>query len=204
MNGRFLGSLGGQAGVAAGDGYPSSACIRQPAGRRKLLGGVQGGPPELPESSAVHPRRSALLSRLQLSPGLVGTWPAAFSQGRSGHPLMTRTGRASPPWEARKQERKRVTRERTGGPLPAMFPGKSLPLSLNFPEVWPSGLGHLLAGAASAIRRGPGQRAAIPLPHSVHTHHTGCWPAGPTAGSCRAACPSMGHRNLEPAATPHT
>lgn len=98
-----------------------------------------------------------------------------------------------------------------GKALTAVFPGKSLPLSLSFPKVWPSGLGHLLAAAASTIPRGPGQRAAMPLPHSVHTHHSGCRPAGhrrraggatlPMAGSCRAGCPSTGHRNLEPAAT---
>lgn len=123
--------------------------------------------------------------------------------------LITRAGVPRPHREPGNQRARVGCLGKVGGPLHAMSPGKSPPLSLSFPKVCPSGLGHLLAGAALAVPRLPAQQSSnphAPIPHtprrllasraqterrrrrSLHT-----------AGSCRAGCPSRGHRSLEPA-----
>lgn len=108
---------------------------------------------------------------------------------------------------AKKQGGKREF-SRKGWGVPYISGGKSPPLSLSFPKVCPSGLGHLLGGAAEAVPWGPGVQGSYPPAtppdqralasraqmerrrrHSLHT-----------AGSCQAGCPSKGHRDPESAA----
>lgn len=139
------------------------------------------------------------------------TWPAAPSQACSGQAVPHyQGGRAPPTPGARKPESESGLSGKGWGSITRHVPRQVTTSKPQFPQgLSSSGLGHLLAGAALAVPRLPAQQSSnphAPIPHtprrvlasraqterrrrrSLHT-----------AGSCRAGCPSRGHRSLEPA-----
>lgn len=138
------------------------------------------------------------------------TWPAAPSQACSGQAVPHyQGGRAPPTPGARKPESESGLSAKGWGSITRHVPRQvttskpQFPQGLSFRAGPPAGWGSLSCSPASSPAE---QQSHAPIPHtprrvlasraqterrrrrSLHT-----------AGSCRAGCPSRGHRSLEPA-----
>lgn len=137
------------------------------------------------------------------------TWPAAPSQACSGQAVPHyQGGRAPPTPGARKPESKSGLSGKGWGSITRHVPRQvttskpQFPQGLSFRAGPPAGWGSLSCSPASS----PAEQQS-PRPNSAHpTKAAGQQGAERrrrrslhTAGSCRAGCPSRGHRSLEPA-----